>query len=56
MENPSLQIKVCLGTSGRASGGEDVLNLFRQFVFERGIEAQVGKKCERNERIAVSRR
>jgi len=46
MENSTIQIKVCLGTSGRASGGEDVLNLFRQFVFERGIEAQVGKKCE----------
>ena len=46
MANSSIKIKVCLGTSGRASGGEKVLNLFRQFVSERGIEAQVGKKCE----------
>ncbi len=46
MTNSSIKIKVCLGTSGRASGGEDVLNLFRQFVSEHGIEAQVGRKCE----------
>ena len=53
MENSSVHIKVCLGTSGRASGGEDVLNLFRQFVFERGIEAQVGKKCELDRKSVV---
>jgi NADH-quinone oxidoreductase subunit F len=45
MTNRSVTIKVCLGTSGSAAGGEEVLKLFRRHVVESGIEAQIGKRC-----------
>ncbi len=41
----TVHIKVCLGTSGSASGGEEVLRLFKHHIFEQGIEAQIGKRC-----------
>ncbi len=46
MISDTIDIKVCLGTSGSAAGGEEVLRLFKQHVSEQGIEAQVGKRCE----------
>jgi NADH:ubiquinone oxidoreductase subunit F (NADH-binding)/NAD-dependent dihydropyrimidine dehydrogenase PreA subunit/(2Fe-2S) ferredoxin len=41
----AVEIKVCLGTSGSASGGEEVLRLFRRYTFERGVEAKIGARC-----------
>jgi NADH-quinone oxidoreductase subunit F len=46
MSAETFQIKVCLGTSGSAAGGEEVLQLFKHHIFEQGIEAQIGKRCE----------
>ncbi|MDI6728023.1 MAG: NADH-ubiquinone oxidoreductase-F iron-sulfur binding region domain-containing protein [Thermodesulfovibrionales bacterium] len=46
MKNSSIEIKVCMGTSGMASGGADVLRAFKQFIHESGIEAQIGKRCD----------
>jgi len=34
-----------MGTSGKASGGEDVLNIFKQLIQLNGIEAQIGRRC-----------
>ena len=45
MANSPVDIKVCLGTSGKAAGGEEVLRLFQHHVRELGVEAQVGKRC-----------
>ena len=45
MPKPSIEIKVCLGTSGKASGGEDVLRTFKKFIQEGGIEAHLGSRC-----------
>ena len=45
MSTDSVQIKVCLGTSGNAAGGEEVLRQFKHHVFEKGIEAQIGRRC-----------
>ncbi len=45
MANDTVEIKVCLGTSGNAAGGEEVLRLFRHHVQEKGIEARIGKRC-----------
>ncbi len=45
MATDTIHIKVCLGTSGNAAGGEEVLRLFKNQVFERGIEAEIGKRC-----------
>jgi NADH-quinone oxidoreductase subunit F len=45
MANSSIEIKVCLGTSGKASGGEDVIKTFKQYIQERRIEAEVGRRC-----------
>ncbi|NTV54543.1 MAG: hypothetical protein HGA73_03685 [Syntrophaceae bacterium] len=45
MSTDTVQIKVCLGTSGNAAGGEEVLRLFKHHIFEQGIEAQIGKRC-----------
>ncbi|MFA5355076.1 MAG: NADH-quinone oxidoreductase subunit L, partial [Thermodesulfovibrionales bacterium] len=44
-DNPFIEIKVCLGTSGKASGGMDVLRAFKQNIQESGIEARIGKRC-----------
>jgi NADH:ubiquinone oxidoreductase subunit F (NADH-binding)/NAD-dependent dihydropyrimidine dehydrogenase PreA subunit/(2Fe-2S) ferredoxin len=46
MAEETINIKVCLGTSGNAAGGEEVLRLFMHHVAEQGIEARVGKRCE----------
>lgn len=46
MSDSFIQIKVCLGTSGSAAGGDEVLRLFKHHVHERGIEAEIGKRCE----------
>jgi NADH:ubiquinone oxidoreductase subunit F (NADH-binding)/NAD-dependent dihydropyrimidine dehydrogenase PreA subunit/(2Fe-2S) ferredoxin len=46
MSTSSVEIKVCLGTSGNAAGGEEVLRLFRHYVFDRGVEARIGTRCE----------
>lgn len=45
MNNMSIEIKVCMGTSGKASGGADVMRLFKQLIQESGIEARIGKRC-----------
>ena len=45
MANSIVDIKVCLGTSGKAAGGEEVLRLFQHHVRELGVEAQVGRRC-----------
>ena len=45
MTNDAIDIKVCLGTSGNAAGGEEVLRLFRHHVHEKGVEARIGKRC-----------
>ncbi|MFZ5998139.1 MAG: NADH-ubiquinone oxidoreductase-F iron-sulfur binding region domain-containing protein [Nitrospirota bacterium] len=42
----SIEIKVCLGTSGKASGGENVMQMFIQHIQESGIEASIGKRCD----------
>jgi len=41
-----IDIKVCLGTSGNAAGGEEVMRQFQHHVSEKGVEARVGKRCE----------
>src|SRR5512145_390258 len=45
MANDTFDIKVCLGTSGNAAGGEEVLRMFRHYIFDKGIEARIGKRC-----------
>jgi NADH:ubiquinone oxidoreductase subunit E len=44
MSTDSVQIKVCLGTSGNAAGGEEVLRQFKYHVNEKGIEAMIGRR------------
>lgn len=45
MSEPIIEIKVCLGTSGSAAGGEEVLHLFKHHVHEQGVEARIGRRC-----------
>lgn len=45
IDNCYIEIKVCMGTSGRASGGNDVLRAFKQYIQESGIEALIGRRC-----------
>jgi len=45
MSEPIVEIKVCLGTSGSAAGGEEVLRLFKHHVHEQGVEARIGRRC-----------
>lgn len=45
MGNQHIEIKVCLGTSGKASWGEDVLLMFKQYINKSGIEAKIGQRC-----------
>ncbi len=45
-DTQAISIKVCLGTSGKASGGEDVLRTFKRYIQETGIEASIGKRCD----------
>lgn len=44
-EQKTITIKVCLGTSGKASGGVDVLSIFQKLIQLNGIEAQINKRC-----------
>lgn len=45
MKNQHIEIKVCLGTSGKASLGEDVLHMFRRYINKSDIEAKIGQRC-----------
>lgn len=45
MINTSIEIKVCMGTAGKASGGEEVLRTFKRYILEKGIDARLGKRC-----------
>jgi len=42
-DQQAVTVKVCMGTSGKASGGEDVLNIFKQLIQLNGIEAQIAE-------------
>ncbi len=42
----TIEVKVCLGTSGKASGGEDILRTFKKTIQESGIEAEIGRRCD----------
>ena len=44
-EQRGVTIKVCMGTSGKASGGEDVLSIFKKLIQLNGIEAQIDRRC-----------
>jgi NADH:ubiquinone oxidoreductase subunit F (NADH-binding)/NAD-dependent dihydropyrimidine dehydrogenase PreA subunit/(2Fe-2S) ferredoxin len=44
-DQQTVTIKVCLGTSGKASGGADVLSIFQKLIQLNGIEAQINKRC-----------
>lgn len=46
MNTSAIEINICLGTSGSAAGGEEVMRLFRHYALERGVEARIGKRCE----------
>ena len=39
MSDHVIEIKVCLGTSGSAAGGEEVLRMFKHHISEKGVEA-----------------
>lgn len=45
MKSASIEIKVCVGTSGKASGGIEVLKAFQQHIQENHIEARINQKC-----------
>ena len=45
MAASSIEIKVCLGTSGNAAGGEEVLRLFKQYLVERCVDGEVDRLC-----------
>lgn len=45
MSNLPIEIKVCLGTSGSAAGGEEVLRMFKHHISEKGVEATIGRRC-----------
>ena len=45
MAASSIEIKVCLGTSGNAAGGEEVLRLFKQYLVERCVDGEVDRRC-----------
>ncbi len=46
MKDPVIEIKICIGTSGKAAGGEEVLHTFKKFIHEKSIKAQISKRCE----------
>ncbi|MBM4146041.1 MAG: NADH-quinone oxidoreductase subunit NuoF [Nitrospira sp.] len=43
--NKDIAIKVCAGTGGVASGGEEVLSAFRNSISSAGLEATIYEKC-----------
>jgi NADH:ubiquinone oxidoreductase subunit F (NADH-binding)/(2Fe-2S) ferredoxin/Pyruvate/2-oxoacid:ferredoxin oxidoreductase delta subunit len=43
--NKDILIKVCTGTGGVASGGEEVLSAFKNIILSTGVEAVIDKKC-----------
>jgi len=43
--NKDIIIKVCTGTGGVASGGEDVISAFKNIISSTGVEAAVDKRC-----------
>ncbi|HTF99707.1 MAG TPA: NADH-ubiquinone oxidoreductase-F iron-sulfur binding region domain-containing protein [Nitrospirota bacterium] len=45
MSNETITIKVCLGTSGNASGGEEVMRQFKRHFLEQEIEARMERRC-----------
>lgn len=45
MDNTPVEIKVCLGTSGKASGGEEVIETFRRHIKSSGVAARIGRQC-----------
>jgi len=38
-------VKICMGTAGKASGGEDVLRAFERHIAEKGLNAETGRRC-----------
>jgi NADH:ubiquinone oxidoreductase subunit F (NADH-binding)/NAD-dependent dihydropyrimidine dehydrogenase PreA subunit/(2Fe-2S) ferredoxin len=45
MNMSPVEIKVCLGTSGKASGGEEVIETFRRHIQSSGVAARIGRQC-----------
>ncbi len=45
MADDQISIRVCLGTSGKASGGEKVLTLFKMHIERLHLDARVGTRC-----------
>lgn len=46
MNDKSIEIRVCLGTSGKASGGEDVLMAFKQHLNRADLITILGERCK----------
>jgi len=46
--NKDIAIKVCTGTGGVASGGEEVLTAFRNAISSAGLEVTIYEKCSAN--------
>lgn len=46
MNKKSIEIRVCLGTSGKASGGEDVLMAFKQHLNRVDLITELGQRCK----------
>ena len=46
--NKDIAIKVCTGTGGVASGGEEVLSAFRNAISSAGLEVTIYEKCSAN--------
>ncbi|MCX7793909.1 MAG: 4Fe-4S binding protein [Thermodesulfovibrionales bacterium] len=46
MNKKNIEIRVCLGTSGKASGGEDVLMAFKQHLNRADLIAELGQTCK----------
>jgi len=45
MRNDDIKIKVCMGPSGIASGGADVIEAFKKELNIAGIKAKIGNRC-----------
>ncbi len=45
MRNDDIEIKVCMGPSGIASGGADVIEAFKKELTIAGIKAKIGNRC-----------
>ncbi len=42
----NIQVLICTGTGGFASGAQSVINAFEAEFAKQGVEAQVGKRCD----------